>query len=110
MVQTGAGKGKLATMTLEEYADWAISVAGITAGLKKTSLSYLGLGLSVEAGEVADLIRRWLRDGKLDRTALIDELGDVAYYWTCLCVAAGQNPAELLAQNRRKIEARLARR
>ena len=97
-------------MTIQEYADWAAAVAGVTADASESKMSYLGLGLSAEAGEVADVIKKWLRDGKLDRAALIDELGDVAYYWTCLCVAAGQNPADLLAQSRRKIEVRLARR
>ena len=97
-------------MTIEEYADWAASVAGVTADPDRSKLSYLALGLSAEAGEVADVIKKWLRDGQLDGAALIDELGDVAYYWTCLCVAAGQNPAELLAQSRCKIEMRRAKR
>jgi len=97
-------------MTIEEYADWAAAVAGVTADASESKMSYLALGLSAEAGEVADVIKKWLRDGKLDRAALIDELGDVAYYWTCLCVAAGQNPADLLAQSRHKIEMRLAKR
>lgn len=95
------------TMTMEEYAQWAASVAGVTAESSESKLSYLGLGIAAEAGEVADVIKKWLRDGKLDRAALRDELGDVAYYWACLCVASGQNPADLLAQSRRKIEARL---
>jgi NTP pyrophosphatase (non-canonical NTP hydrolase) len=94
-------------MTMDEYAVWAASVAEVTAEPDESKLSYLGLGLSAEAGEVADVIKKWLRDGKLDQAALCDELGDVAYYWACLCVAAGQNPADLLAQSRRKIERRL---
>jgi NTP pyrophosphatase (non-canonical NTP hydrolase) len=97
-------------MTMEEYAAWAASIAKVTADASEPKMSYLALGLSAEAGEVADVIKKWLRDGKLDRAALIDELGDVAFYWTCLCVAAGQNPADLLAQSRRKIESRLAQR
>ena len=96
-------------MTMEEYADWAASAARVTTDPGESKLSYLGLGLSAEAGEVADVIKKWLRDGKPDRAALIDELGDVAYYWACLCVAAGQNPADLLAQSRKKIEGRLRR-
>jgi NTP pyrophosphatase (non-canonical NTP hydrolase) len=94
-------------MTIDEYAAWAASVADVTADASESKMSYLALGLS---GEVAGVVKKWLRDGKLDGAALIDELGDVAYYWTCLCVVAGQNPADLLAQSRRKIEARLARR
>jgi NTP pyrophosphatase (non-canonical NTP hydrolase) len=96
-------------MTMEEYADWAASVARVAADPSESKLSYLGLGLSAEAGEVADVIKKLLRDGTLDRATLVDELGDVAYYWACLCVAAGQNPADLLAQSRKKIEGRLRR-
>jgi NTP pyrophosphatase (non-canonical NTP hydrolase) len=96
-------------MTMEEYADWAASVARVAADPGESKLSYLGLGLSAEAGEVADVIKKLLRDGTLDRATLVDELGDVAYYWACLCVAAGQNPADLLAQSRKKIEGRLRR-
>ena len=97
-------------MTMEEYASWAASVAKVTADPDQSKLSYLGLGLSSEAGEVAGEIKKWLRDGRLDRASLIDELGDVAYYWACLCVATGHNPADVLAQSRQKIEAKLAER
>ena len=51
-------------MTMEEYANWAASVAKVTADPDESKLSYLGLGLSAEAGEVADVIKEWLRDGK----------------------------------------------
>jgi len=95
-------------MKVEEYADWAASVAGVTADPDESKLTYLALGLSAEAGEVADVIKKRLRDGGLDRAALLDELGDVVYYWACLCVAAGQNPADVFTQSRRKIESRLA--
>ena len=85
-------------------------MAKLAADPDQSRLSYLALGLSGEAGEVAGEIKKWLRDGRLDRAALIDELGDVAYYWACLCVATGQSPADVLAQSRRKIEAKLAAR
>ena len=53
-------------MTMEEYANWAASVAKVTTDPGKSKLSYLGLGLPAEAGEVADVIKKWLRGGKLD--------------------------------------------
>jgi NTP pyrophosphatase (non-canonical NTP hydrolase) len=43
--------------------------------------SYLGLGLAAESGEIADHIKKLLRDDKLDRDALAGELGDAIYYW-----------------------------
>jgi NTP pyrophosphatase (non-canonical NTP hydrolase) len=95
-------------MTLDEYAEWAVAAARVTADPGNEKLAYLGLGLSAESGEVADLIKKSLRDGTLDRAALIDELGDVIYYWCCLCAASGHNPSELLAKSREKITARIS--
>ncbi len=70
--------------------------------------SYLGLGLAAESGEVADHIKKLLRDDKLDRDALAGELGDAIYYWACLCVASGRKPSEILEASRAKIEQRVA--
>lgn len=55
-----------------EYAEYPKEVAGI----------YPVLGLASEAGEVAGKIKKVLRgDGtKIDREALISELGDVYWY------------------------------
>jgi NTP pyrophosphatase (non-canonical NTP hydrolase) len=90
-------------MTLDEYAHWAATVAKITRGPSNEQWSYLGLGLAGEAGEVAEHIKKLLRDHKLDGKALVEELGDVIYYWACLCAAAGQKPSELLEASRAKI-------
>jgi NTP pyrophosphatase (non-canonical NTP hydrolase) len=54
------------------------------------NLSYLTLGLTGEAGEVADKIKKTIRDhkGQLSETGkkeLIKELGDVFWYLTMLC-------------------------
>ena len=95
-------------MTIDDYAEWAATVAKVTADPGSEKSSYLGLGLSAESGEVADLIKKLLRDGTLDRAALIEELGDVIYYWCCLCAASGQKPSELLAKSREKITGRLS--
>ncbi len=95
-------------MTIDDYAEWAATVAKIAANPDNERLSYLGLGLSAESGEVADHIKKLLRDGKLDNGALIEELGDVIYYWACLCVASGQRPSELLAKSREKITGRIS--
>lgn len=47
---------------------------------------YLGLGLTSEAGEVADLLKRVHRDHvAVDRSKLCEELGDVLWYVAQLC-------------------------
>jgi len=40
-------------MTIDEYAAWAATVAKVDAHPSNERLSYLGLGLAGEAGEVA---------------------------------------------------------
>nr|WP_247363259.1 nucleoside triphosphate pyrophosphohydrolase family protein [Bradyrhizobium sp. 156] len=83
-------------MTIDEYAAWAATIAKVDERPSNERLSYLGLGLAGESGEVADHIKKLLRDDWLDQAGLVEELGDVIYYWACLCVATGQQPSELL--------------
>ncbi|SEM68986.1 nucleoside triphosphate pyrophosphohydrolase family protein [Bradyrhizobium sp. OK095] len=94
-------------MTIDDYADWAATVAKVTRPPTSERLSYLGLGLAGESGEVAEHIKKLLRDGTLDQAAMAEELGDVVYYWVCLCVALGRKPSEVLTASRAKISARL---
>jgi NTP pyrophosphatase (non-canonical NTP hydrolase) len=95
-------------MTIDEYADWAATIAGVAVLPSKDKLPYLALGLAGEAGEVADLVKKLLRDGRLDTGQLAEELGDVIYHWACLCVASGQKPSALLARSHEKITRRVA--
>ncbi len=95
-------------MTIDEYAAWAAAVAMVSRPPTAERLSYLGLGLAAEAGEVADHIKKLLRDSKLDEGAMIDELGDVVYYWACLCIASGRKPSELLEASKSRIERKVA--
>lgn len=69
-------------MTVDDYAVWASSIRGTSGAVSAETLelSYLGLGLAGESGEVVELIKKRLRDGSLDVERLCDELGDVAYY------------------------------
>ena len=108
MGEARAGAVAAADSSLAGYARWAAGVARRLGGSETERLAYLGLGLASEAGEVADSIKRRFRDGRFDSDALADELGDVAYYWACLCDAAGRSPEAVLAASRAKIDARLA--
>jgi NTP pyrophosphatase (non-canonical NTP hydrolase) len=97
-------------MTIDEYAGWVAAIAQPTLESRAQRLAYLGLGLVGEAGELADTIRRSMRDGALDEDRLVYELGDLIYHWACLCAELGQAPSALLASSQANIEARLAAR
>lgn len=99
-------------MGIDEYVEWArrSGPEETTAEASDAHLAILGLSLLGDAGEVADILNRRLRDGVLDRERLAHELGDVVYYWARLCAVTGVAPAALLEQSRRNIEARLAKR
>jgi NTP pyrophosphatase (non-canonical NTP hydrolase) len=99
-------------MDVDDYAAWAAGVARISADDLPDCerLSYIGLGLAGETGEAVEHIKKLLRDGVWRPDAFADELGDVAYYWATLCIAAGRNPSDVLAASKGKIERRTRRR
>ena len=75
-----------------------------TASVK---LSNIGLGLTGEAGEVADILKKYLHHGHdLDVNELILELGDVLYYICWLCLKIGVDFSELCFENMEKLNAR----
>jgi len=96
-------------MDIDRYAEWAAKIP-VGRPLKDDAdlLAYLCLGLASEAGEVAGLLKKRLRDGRWSAEAAADELGDVAYYFARLCAAIGKTPSEILDQSVAKIEARLS--
>ena len=99
-------------MDIDAFVEWARNAGPVSTSpaASDTHLAELGLGLVGDAGEVADLIKKYLRDGVLDRDHLAHELGDVLYYWARLCAVTSMRPSELLERSRRSIEARLAKR
>ena len=101
-------------MDIETYAAWAAKIAQIPAGgtMDRERLSYLALGLTGEAGEVADHVKKLLRDGEAawSPAKVAEELGDVIFGWAALCAAVGRSPSDILAASRAKIEARIAQR
>ena len=96
-------------MDLKTYQEFTATTA-----IYKTdhALEYLTLGLTSEAGEVAGVVKKWLRDGT-DHDTLLDklrsEMGDVCWYLSQICNHTGLNLSDILEANRRKLESRLAR-
>lgn len=64
-------------------------------------------GLSGEAGEVTDLIKKFEGHGHdFDREKLVNELGDVLYYVASCAMNYGIDLAEVAAANMQKVAAR----
>lgn len=76
---------------------------------KETPLQYLALGLTGEAGEVAEKIKKKERDGNLDEDDLAKELGDVMWYIAQLAEELDRDLGEIAQQNVEKLEDRKER-
>lgn len=65
------------------------------------------LGLTGEAGEFSDMLKKWIFHGKeLDMEHLKKELGDVCWYIALACEAFGWDLDEILQMNIDKLYAR----
>lgn len=96
---------------IDQYQTWTEKTAVYPA---KESIYYTSLGLAGECGEVCNQVKKIIRDdhGELTearREKLIDELGDVAWYFARLATALNIPLSELLARNVTKLEDRLER-
>lgn len=70
-------------------------------------LAGLSLGLTGEAGEVADYVKKVVAHGHaLDADKLAKELGDVLWYTAVMADAIGRSLEDIAAQNIVKLKAR----
>ena len=70
-------------------------------------LTLAALGLTGEAGEVADHVKKAFFHGHLmDRNHLIKELGDVLWYLVLACDAVGSTLEEVMQRNVEKLRQR----
>ena len=90
--ETG-GQGQ---MTINEYQKLAMR----TAEEKARCVSNVALGLAGESGEVADAVKKYLHQGHpLDREAVLQELGDVAWYVALGATTMGVDLESILQAN-----------
>jgi NTP pyrophosphatase (non-canonical NTP hydrolase) len=99
-------------MTLNDYQDRA----ALTALMKDEEklLIYAALGLTGEAGEVADKVKKILRDkdgdfSQLDKDDIIKELVDVLWYIAIFAKSIGVTLDEVATKNAEKLASRQAR-
>lgn len=80
---------------------------GTTSDLE---LSYLTLGLASEAGEVAGLMKKELRDNPdFDPDKWMGELGDVVWYLTRMLDCFGFTLEQVMQYNHDKLASRMER-
>lgn len=90
-------------MTINEYQALAMR----TAEEKGRTWSNVGLGIAGEAGEVADIVKKYLHQGhQLDHDKLLEEIGDVAWYLALAATVAGVTLESVLAANIAKLTGR----
>jgi len=93
-------------MTLSSYQKAA---AGTAIYDTQHSIIYPALGLSGEAGDVANKVKKILRDGKMDKTALAAEVGDCLWYIAALCRDLNLDMGDLAKANLEKLYGRKQR-
>lgn len=92
---------------LDEYQDEALRTAAAADLTPREVLAARALGLSGEAGEVADLVKKHLGHGHpLVREAVAEELGDVLWYVATLADRCGYKLSEIATLNKAKLRTR----
>ena len=64
---------------------------------------YPALGLAGEAGEVANKVKKIIRDGTFNRESIADELGDCLWYIAALCRDLNVDMSDLAMNNLKKL-------
>lgn len=96
---------------IDEYQEFTSSTAMYP---KEYGLIYTTLGLAGEAGEVANKVKKVIRDtnGEINeetRQALKSELGDVYWYLARLADELGFASSDIIAENVQKLSSRFER-
>jgi len=101
-------------MTFNNYQTNASRTAFYPRVFKNQGLYYTALGLAGEAGEVANKVKKVMRDnnGNLEEKAkaeIFDELGDVLWYCATIADEIGVNLEDVAKLNLIKLKDRMNR-
>ena len=92
---------------LKTYSDW-VETKILTSSDER--LVENTLGLVGEAGEVAEKVKKLIRDkSRFTKQDIVKELGDVVFYVTALANYYGSNLGEVIEENVSKLDGREAR-
>jgi len=95
-------------LSLQEYAQFVVGLASeATMENEKTRLTTTALGITGEAGEVSEIVKKHLFHGKdFDRDAFLKELSDCLWYITLGTKTVGAELQDLIDINVEKLSAR----
>jgi NTP pyrophosphatase (non-canonical NTP hydrolase) len=95
-------------MTFDEYQEF---VATVKRYPQQYNVLYPALGLCGEAGEVAEKVKKRVRDGTKEsfKQDITKELGDVLWYISALAGDLGVTLQEVADTNKEKLQDRLQR-
>ncbi len=98
-------------MTLNEYQEKALETAVYPQQFK---IIYPALGLSGEAGEVADKVKKVIRDNRCEfddshKKEIAKELGDVLWYVATFAHDIGYSLEDIAEMNNEKLSSRKER-
>lgn len=93
-------------MTINEYQTLAMRTMNRELSERDILLNGV-MGLCGESGEVIDLVKKHISHGhELDKTELLKELGDVAWYLTETATVLGFDLEQVFAKNIEKLQKR----
>mgnify|MGYP001952267707 FL=1 len=96
----------MSSITGTQYQEQACSTAIFP---KEKATEYLTLGLTGEAGEIANKVKKFIRDGaaqdeyEAKKIEIAYEIGDVMWYCAVLAAEMGMNLGHVMENNLRKL-------
>lgn len=74
---------------------------------EEQDIQHMLFGMMTELGELVDSYKKHYAYGKkLDMVNVMEEMGDIMWYWAGLCTITGINPEYALTVNIQKLKAR----
>jgi NTP pyrophosphatase (non-canonical NTP hydrolase) len=101
---------------MEKFTEYQEFVASMKVYPEKMRVIYPALGLAGEAGEIAEKVKKWIRDEDFEngmsigrREAILSELGDPLWYIASLADDLGFTLQDVVNENQRKLTSRKER-
>lgn len=95
-------------LTVDQYQNRLKEIQVNYPSYDYNSLAVFALGLNGEAGEVAELVKRFYRGERLaSDEVIVKELGDVLAYLTLICIELNISLETVMLRNLKKLENRV---